>query len=431
MMQENTTKIFEILFSETANEVAQEVNFIQRHRNITGDQFSKTIILGLLENPNASRTELVSIAATVGDQIKPQSLDARLHSEESTAFFKSLLDKVLSIAWLQDKASLPESLTLFHDIILTDASIVRLPDVLEDLFSTGRKPEGQRAAAKIHARYSVVTKQVTIVLTPAQIHDQNIEWIPNPIVPNQLFLMDLGYYKLDSFEQIDNANGYFITRYKTGTCLYTDLGEKIDLSTYLGKNDWFDIAIEMGARKRIKGRLVGTKISEEKANERRRVLKRYCQKQGRQPSAESLFLCGYTVLLTNISSSELAQEVILNLVRVRWQIELLFKCWKSHLNRVNTWRSSNRSVILCMFYAKLLGCLVQQWLYLEACWARWNQSLFKSVKSIQRFIPELMKCVCDVVKCEKLLIEMKESLLVCTVSKRQNTPTCYLFDLLA
>ncbi len=428
MIRENTSTTFKILFGETANEIAGEVNFIRRRRHLTGSQFSKTIILGLLENPSASRTEMSSIALGVGKQLKPQSLDARLQSEEASLFFKALLDKVLNIAWLKEKAILPESLDLFEDIILNDASIVPLPDVLEDLFPTGKKLEGQRAGAKIHARYSFVSKQVSIVLTPAQVHDQKIEWLPKKIEPKQLFLMDLGYYKLASFEQISNADAYFITRYKTGTCLFDESGGKVDLVPYLAKNNSFDLSVEIGASKRIKGRLVGHKIGEEEANERRRLLKRQCQSRGTKASKESLLLCGYVLLLTNIAATDLASKLILDLAKVRWQIELLFKCWKTHLNQIHTWTSAKRQVILCMFYAKLLGCLCQQYLYLEASWNRWRQSLFKSVKAIRSFIPQLIKCVENTLELEALLMQMKDALVVCSVGKRKNKATFQFFE---
>jgi hypothetical protein len=428
MIRENTSKTFKILFGETANEVAGEVNFIRRQRNLTGSQFSKTVILGLLENPNASRTEMASIAVGVGKQLTPQSLDARLQSEEATLFFKTLLDKVLNIAWLKEKAILPECLGLFEDIILNDASIVPLPDVLEDLFPTGKKLEGQRSGAKIHARYSFVSKQVSIVLTPAQVHDQKIEWLPKTIEPKQLFLMDLGYYKLASFEQISNADAYFITRYKTGTCLFDESGKKIDLVPYLAKHNSFDLPVEIGVSKRIKGRLVGYKIGEEEANERRRLLKRQCQSRGTKPSKESLLLCDYVLLLTNVAATDLVPKLILDLAKVRWQIELLFKCWKSHLNQIHTWTSANRQVILCMFYAKLLGCLCQQCLYLEASWNSSRQSLFKSVKAIRTFIPRLIKCVENTHELEALFVQIKDALLVCSVAKRKNKATFQCFE---
>jgi len=55
------------------------------------------------------------------------------------------------------------------------------------------------------------------------------------------------------------------------------------------------------------------------------------------------------------------------LYRARWQVELLFKLWKSH-GSVDAWSSVHPHHILCEFYAKLLAMLVEHWVLLESCW---------------------------------------------------------------
>jgi len=46
------------------------------------------------------------------------------------------------------------------------------------------------------------------------------------------------------------------------------------------------------------------------------------------------------------------------LLKIRWQIELLFKLWKSH-GRVDEWRTKKPARIVCEIYAKLIGLVVQ------------------------------------------------------------------------
>src|SRR5262249_32936894 len=47
--------------------------------------------------------------------------------------------------------------------------------------------------------------------------------------------------------------------------------------------------------------------------------------------------------------------------RARWQIELLFKRWKSH-GGLEASRGKRAERVLCEVYAKLIGQVVQQWL---------------------------------------------------------------------
>jgi hypothetical protein len=70
------------------------------------------------------------------------------------------------------------------------------------------------------------------------------------------------------------------------------------------------------------------------------------------------------------------------IARVRWQIELLFKLWKSH-GHVDQWRSANPWRILCEVYGKLLAMLVQHWLLL-GCWQYANRSLWKAATMVRK-----------------------------------------------
>jgi hypothetical protein len=63
--------------------------------------------------------------------------------------------------------------------------------------------------------------------------------------------------------------------------------------------------------------------------------------------------------------------------RARWQIELLFRLWKSEA-LIDTWRSGRPFAILCELYAKLIGVIIQHWLILVSCWAFPDRSLTKA-----------------------------------------------------
>jgi hypothetical protein len=72
------------------------------------------------------------------------------------------------------------------------------------------------------------------------------------------------------------------------------------------------------------------------------------------------------------------------LIRVRWQVELLFKLWKSH-GRIDEWRSEKPWRILCEIYMKLLGMLIHHWIFLVGFWQFPDRSLFKAAQTVQRF----------------------------------------------
>ena len=124
-------------------------------------------------------------------------------------------------------------------------------------------------------------------------------------------------------------------------------------------------------------RLLATRVPPAVAAERRRQLRVEARRRGHAVSAERLKLADWTVFVTNVPAEWLTLEHAWVLARVRWQIELLFKLWKSH-GQVDEWRSAKPWHIVCEVYAKLLGQLVQHWIVLVSCWHRPDRSLVKA-----------------------------------------------------
>ncbi len=100
-------------------------------------------------------------------------------------------------------------------------------------------------------------------------------------------------------------------------------------------------------------------------------------------SQARLTLADWTIYATNLSPGQLSVAEALVLGRVRWQIELLFKLWKSqgHLDR---WRSTKPWRILCEVYAKLLTLLIQHWVFLSSSWEYPDRSLSKAAQTVRK-----------------------------------------------
>jgi len=77
----------------------------------------------------------------------------------------------------------------------------------------------------------------------------------------------------------------------------------------------------------------------------------------------------------------LAEALIL--LRLRWQIELLFKLWKSH-GQLDLWRTEKPERILCEVYAKLIGLILQHWMLIIGCWHEPHRSLVKAAKAVRK-----------------------------------------------
>ena len=117
--------------------------------------------------------------------------------------------------------------------------------------------------------------------------------------------------------------------------------------------------MRLGEVHRLPARLLAVRGPQAVADERRRRLWAVARKKGCMVSARRLALAAWIMLVTNVPSDRLTVREVLG--RTRWQIELLFKLWKSH-GRVDESRSLKPWRILCEVYAKLLAMVVQHWL---------------------------------------------------------------------
>jgi len=110
----------------------------------------------------------------------------------------------------------------------------------------------------------------------------------------------------------------------------------------------------------------------EQANRRRQKLrKETLSKSGKEPSAARLAWCDWTILVTSVPVSMLSPEEAVVLYRARWQVELLFKRWKSQ-DLVAELSGSTDVRQMVRVWSRLLAALVQHWLVIASAWVIQN-----------------------------------------------------------
>jgi hypothetical protein len=183
--------------------------------------------------------------------------------------------------------------------------------------------------------------------------------------------------------------------------------------------------VRLGASQRLPCRLVAFRVPKPVATIRRRRLLKKAQKKGRAASVTALALCEWNVFLTTVPTGLADVAAVSVLARLRWQIELLFKLWKSdaHLAEV---RSGKPWRILCEILAKLIGVIVQHWLLLAGCWQYPERSLRKAAQAVRGMalsmaaslpsLPALKRCVVIIARCLRVAAR---------INKRRRQPHNY------
>ena len=172
-------------------------------------------------------------------------------------------------------------------------------------------------------------------------------------------------------------------------------------------------------------RLLAVRVAQEVADQRRRRLREEAKRRGRQPNALQLAIAEWTIFVTNVPVELLSVREALVLGRCRWQIELLFKLWKSH-GQIDAWRSAKPYAILCELYAKLIAMIVQHWIMLVGCWAYADRSLMKAAATVRRHAI----CLATSLRCGGRLAEAIETIAACLavgcrINKSKKTPHTY------
>ena len=117
--------------------------------------------------------------------------------------------------------------------------------------------------------------------------------------------------------------------------------------------------------------------------------------KGRAVSSRLLTLCEWTVFITNLPAGRFTPEEVWVLYRLRWQVELLFKLWRSH-GGFGQSRGRRGYRVLCEVYAKLLAMVVRHWLLLLTGGPLTLTNPVRAAREVRRFafaLADALPCV--------------------------------------
>jgi hypothetical protein len=412
----------------TAKEVARATKFVQRESKMGGAEFAQTLTFGWLENPQATLEELCQMATALGVTITPQGLDQRFSASAAKC-----LQQVLEAAVEKMIASEPVAIPVlqrFSGVYLDDSSTVTLPDELAAVWQGcgGSTEKGTSAALKLQVRLDYA--QGTLCgpfLQHGRTHDRKSPLQRMSVAAGSLRIADLGYWSLDVLQHIGEQEGYWLSRIQVQTTVFDQQGKEWDLVELLQTlaQTKLDMPVTLGRETRLPARLLAIRLPQEVAEKRRRRLHEEARSRGQTVSKRRLALADWNIFVTNVPAEMLDLQEVLVLARTRWQIELIFKLWKSH-GYIDKWRSQKPWRILCEVYAKLIAMLVQHWILLVCCWRYPDRSLFKAAKTIRKHATSL---ACAAHSKQELCrhIEVIERCLVvgCRINRRKAEPHTY------
>ena len=344
------------LLTETAERAAKDSGLIVRKRKLTGAGFVQALVLGWLGDPLA---KLEDLAAPLG--VAVQSLHGRFNAKAVDC-----LRRVLGEAMAYLFEARPETIPLlrrFPEVCLEDSTTCALPAGLAGDYPGcgGSHPEAGRAGLKVIVQLEAITGRVRLCApVPASTSDRALHASLPAVPPGGLRLADLGFFDLRRMAQ-DTVRGVFwISRVPARLTVRGggESGGNIAERLSRHKSGRVDMTVTLGAQGQLVCRLVAVRAPKEVAELRLRRLRKTLSKKGRKLSEAQRTLCEWTVMITNLlDAGRFSAEQLRVLYRVRWQVELLFKRWKSG-GGLGRSRGRGAHRVLCEVLAKLLGVMI-------------------------------------------------------------------------
>lgn len=290
------------------------------------------MVIGQLAHAKATRLQLHQKVVYAGGQLTCQGLDQRF-TPQAAAFLQALLGQALR----QEAMNQPiddSLLAHFNGVWLVDSTL-------------------SKHGHKLLTRLNLSQGNIELEIVPPTVHDNRVDLAHKALPAGALRLGDLGFFDLEAFAQ-DHARGVFwISRYKAATQLFSAAtGARLDVATLVKQHQCCYLPVLVGAKRKLPAFLVIRPVDDlTTANRQQRRTQRAKRKQ-RTLSPKTLALAHCDIYLTNIP--DLTVEAVCALARARWQIERVFKLWKSSFG-LELVQSSDPVRQSCLFYAKLLA----------------------------------------------------------------------------
>jgi IS4 transposase len=211
----------------------------------------------------------------------------------------------------------------------------------------------------------------SLELTKATRNDQaDSKETREDISPRSLNIRDLGYITLVYLKAVIAKKAYFVNRlpkvgvYQLIEGKYQVVDWKLlDNKIKREKHQYYEFEVYLGKQEKIKSRMILSAVADKEVNKRlRKARKAGKRTKGYQLSKEYKIKAKYSIYITNVPSDVLSTIDVVKTYKLRWQIELIFKTWKSNLN-VHKTKDVKKERMECQLFAKLIWILINTKLF--------------------------------------------------------------------
>ena len=291
--------------------------------------------------------------------ISKQGVDNRFN-EESVDFMKSVFAECLENEF--HKVIAPNFFSSFNRVLIKDATRFIIPDKLAAHFRGSGSSNGKcKAGIGIQYEYDIKNGQTTAleVTDAARCDLTDAKETSTDVLPGDLIIRDLGYFYLSILAEFDRKEAFFLSRLNVKCNVFEDEnGSPIsfkEMHNYMIKTEipLLEKSVSAGVKEKLPVRMVVQLVSDEVYEKRIRKIEKKNRESGYNTSDDYKARCRLNIFITNVETKDLVKEDVYAAYKIRWQIELMFKHWKSTC-KIHNFQPMKYERFACLLYAKLI-----------------------------------------------------------------------------
>lgn len=302
--------------------MAKQVGFVQRASKYQSNELMALCVWLSQEIASTSLTQLCSrLEASTGVLISPEGLNQRFNPA-AVSFLQEVFTFLLTQKLCATQSLSSRIISAFKRIRILDATVFQLPDPFAIAYQ-GSGGSSNTAGVKIQLEYDLLSGQfLNVQLGPGKNNDKTYGTIClETVEKGDLCLRDLGYFDLSDLQAIH------------------------DKEAYIGQNQ------------KLPTRVIIHRLTDDQTQTRLKNQAIREKKKGIVMKEKSKRLMGINVYITNTSPEEVPMNYVHSLYSLRWQIEILFKTWKSFFE-IDACKNIKKDRLECHLYGQLIGILV-------------------------------------------------------------------------
>lgn len=355
--------------------MAREYKFIQRQGSIEALAFVKLLIFNDLDQSQLSLLDLKLDLQTYFDcKVSREAIHKRF-TPETVSFMKALLAKLIKFR-LASENYIPSAIKAFNRLCIKDSTKFAIPKEFVDAYPgfSGIFNKGN-ALMNIQYEFDLLSGNWTCLdFTKATRNDQadSRETLDN-IEKGDLLIRDLGYVTMPYLVGIVNKEAYFLNRLPTTINVYRQKKEQyllidwkaIDKTFKSKKLSQMELNVILSNNCKLESRMVIVPVPDDVSQERIKEASKHAKSKGCQLSNDYKIKSHYNIFITNVPKEIFSLNDIVQVYRLRWQIEIVFKTWKSSLS-VHKAKKVKKERFECQLIARIIWALINWRLYQSA-----------------------------------------------------------------